>query len=190
MAQPWERQKGEKNLWFDRFTRFRLMGPDRSLLAIYNEWQDTKGRKRTRTPATSWRKACDKWQWRKRAEAWDKFERQRGEAEYEAERLEWRGKRRKLLQGFFGRLGQALRQLDPTDATLGQLTQAVRVAVQELRAEFDDEPTAKHDVTVGLDEPTRQLLAPFFALAARYVPADKMDEYKNELEKIAGGEDA
>jgi len=50
--------------------------------------------------------------------------------------------------------------------------------------------TAVQKAEVGLDEPTRQLLAPFFALAARYIPADRMDEYKNELEEIAGGEDA
>lgn len=43
---------------------------------------------------------------------------------------------------------------------------------------------------IGLDESTKQFLTPFFALVARYIPADKMDEYKAELEKIAAGEDA
>ena len=50
--------------------------------------------------------------------------------------------------------------------------------------------TAIQRSEVGLDEPTRQLLAPFFALAARYIPPDRMDEYRIELEKIAAGEDA
>ena len=139
----------------------------------------------------SWHNAFHTWRWKERAEAWDEAERERAEAEYEAERLEWREKRRKLLQGFFGRLVQALGDLDPTDATLGQLTQAVRMAIQELRAEFDDEPTARHDVKVGLSESTRQLLAPFFALAARCITdPDKLDEFKTEVGKIAAGEDA
>lgn len=88
----WERQKGELNLWYSRFTDFRLLGPGRSLLAVYNMWQDTKGHKRTQTPATSWRKACEKWNWRKRAEAWDEHLRQEDEAKWLQRREEIREK--------------------------------------------------------------------------------------------------
>ena len=51
--------------------------------------------------------------------------------------------------------------------------------------------TAVQKSEVGLDESTRQLLAPFFALAARCITEpDKLDEFKAEVEKIAAGEDA
>jgi hypothetical protein len=49
----------------------------------------------------------------------------------------------------------------------------------------------KADVSVGLDESTRQLLAPFFALAARCITEpDKMEEFKAEVARMAAGEDA
>lgn len=88
----WERQKGERNLWFDRFTRFRLQGPGRSLLALYNEWRIQKGAKKSDSVAVSWRRACEQWQWRKRAEAWDESERQKLEEEWADRRAEIRTK--------------------------------------------------------------------------------------------------
>jgi hypothetical protein len=51
--------------------------------------------------------------------------------------------------------------------------------------------TAVQKSEVGLDESTRQLLAPFFALAARCITEpDKMKEFKTEIAKMAAGEDA
>ncbi len=49
--------------------------------------------------------------------------------------------------------------------------------------------TAVQKSEVGLDEPTRQLLAPFFALAARCITdPDKLDEFKRELAKMGQNE--
>jgi len=51
--------------------------------------------------------------------------------------------------------------------------------------------TAVQKSEVGLSESTRQLLAPFFALAARCITdSDKMEEFKTEVAKIAAGDDA
>lgn len=177
----WDRQKGELNLWYDRFTRFRLQGPGRSLLSLYHQWQDEKGKKRAHSPAKSWRDACKKWEWRKRAEAWDKHERLRLEAEYNAEREEWRDKRRKLLQGFFGKLVQALGKLKVDDASFAQLTQAVKVIVQELRSEFDDLPTERHEVTMYDEAAFTELLNIMDSL----IPDEHREAYEGRLKTLS-----
>lgn len=95
MAHPWERQRSpdgelEPNLWFDRFTDFRLAGPERSLLGLYRQWLTDKGRERQKPPTRApqvWHDAAEKWDWRKRAEEWDaELRRQRIEEEEEARR--------------------------------------------------------------------------------------------------------
>lgn len=67
----WDRQPDEPARWFDRFERYRLMGPGRSVLAIVHQEQDQKGLKRTNNIAGAWRVAVDEWRWQERAEAWD-----------------------------------------------------------------------------------------------------------------------
>jgi len=153
-AKAWERQRDsdgklEPNRWYSRFTAYRLMGSGRSLLGCVNQERVQKGTKRRNSVPGAWSRAFERWCWRERAEAWDKAERERTEAEYEAERLEWRERRRQMLQGFFSQLAKALQKFEPEGASLGQLTQAVRTVTQELRAEYDDLPTEKRDVTTG-----------------------------------------
>jgi len=147
----WQRQRNEDstlepNLWYDRFTQFRLMGPTRSLLGCVNQERVKKGQKQSNYIPGSWRDASKKWNWHKRAEVWDEAQREREQEEYEEERLEWRKRRRRLLQGFFAKLAQALDHFEPERVTLGQLTQAVKTVMEELRAEFDDLPTEKKDI--------------------------------------------
>jgi len=94
-TKPWERQRDstgrlEPNRWFDRFTLFRLMGPNRSLTELCNRWRTEKGRKRRGYPLWNWRDKAKEWDWRGRAEAWDEHNRQEMEAEWVARRQETR----------------------------------------------------------------------------------------------------
>ncbi len=84
----WERLPGEPNLWYSRFETFRLMGPKRSLFALYQDIRAQAGASRRSQIGVpqSWRRASNRWRWRDRAEAWDEAERQRVRAEYEAQR--------------------------------------------------------------------------------------------------------
>ena len=98
MSNPWDRQRDESgdlepNLWFDRLTKFRLMGPGRSLLECVNRVRDEKGQKRSNIVPGSWRRASERWDWHARAEAWDEAERQRIEAEFKADCDTWRANR-------------------------------------------------------------------------------------------------
>lgn len=68
----WDRQEGEPSLWYGRFHAFLLKGSDRTLLGVYNEWRESRGRPRTKCPARTWRDACKRWEWRERAEAYDR----------------------------------------------------------------------------------------------------------------------
>lgn len=67
----WERLDGEPMLWFNRFSRFRRLGPERSLLAAYNQWRGEKGRERATGVPEPWARARDGWDWIERAEDWD-----------------------------------------------------------------------------------------------------------------------
>src|SRR3990172_303869 len=86
-VQPWDRLDGETNRWWQRFGRFRLLGPDRSILAVFNEWRLAKSREVSRSAPKTWRTAADRWRWRERAEAWDESLRAPAAAAAEAERL-------------------------------------------------------------------------------------------------------
>lgn len=96
-AQPWDRQRDndgklESNLWYDRFTTYRLKGASRSLLGCVNEERATKGRKRSNYTSGSWRRAAKKWDWDKRVLAWDEYKRTEDEAL-------WDDRRREIRQG-------------------------------------------------------------------------------------------
>ncbi len=102
---PWHRQPGEPNLWYSRFERLRLMGPTRSLLALYEQERAQRGATRrsgTGIPG-SWRKAADTWQWLTRCEAWDQAERERAQAE-------WQERQHAIREADYA-VGQRLRDL-------------------------------------------------------------------------------
>lgn len=70
---PWERLENEPALWFYRFERYRMLGPDRSLLATSNQWRLERSRRVLTSSPKSWAKARDRWRWQERAEAWDAY---------------------------------------------------------------------------------------------------------------------
>jgi hypothetical protein len=76
---PWEQMENEPNRWFQRFERFRLMGPGRS---IEGAWKaEESGGKR---PGKAWYKYSSIFRWNARAGAWDKHVTEQAEAEAEA----------------------------------------------------------------------------------------------------------
>lgn len=152
---PWDRQPEEPDRWFGVFEQFRLAGPKRSLLAIYNAERTAKGR----TPAVavpgSWSRNRAKWDWDDRAKAWDlhliEVERKR-----DAEEREKARKSRKLtIRALTALLGRTIEAtggkeggavLDPK--ALKDLSQAAAAIMRESRLEFG-EPTDRPDVTSG-----------------------------------------
>ena len=104
----WLRQKGEPNLWFRRFERYRRMGPHRSLLGCLNKERVEKGQKRTDDVPGAWRTAAKGWDWKKRAEAWDDHQAAKVEAEWEAKRKQLREREWKTSQAMLDKAEQML----------------------------------------------------------------------------------
>lgn len=121
--QLWDRQEDEPMRWYERFERFRLAGPQRSLLGTYKGEGAEKGREgqNQKTPRT-WNEAAEQWQWRVRAEAWDMAELERRRDDEEARYRESLDRHRdnalKLSQVA---LANAVRVLQATDKRLASL---------------------------------------------------------------------
>src|ERR1051326_2650312 len=86
--QPWSRLPKEPNLWYDRFERYRLAGPKRSIRSLYMEEMKAAGGNPSTSTPSSWQQAARKWNWKERAEAWDATDRHQAMQEFEHERLE------------------------------------------------------------------------------------------------------
>jgi len=86
-TQIWKQLEMEPNRWFQRFERFRLLGPERTLLGVFNEWRLAKSRPISRSNPKSWRDAANQWRWRERAEAWDQHISELASAVADDERL-------------------------------------------------------------------------------------------------------
>lgn len=83
--EAWGRQEGEPMRWFQRFDKFRLMVPVRSIAAVFNEENQRKPEKTRGNPGREWYEAAKQWQWEKRAAAWDAYRNAQIEAEILAE---------------------------------------------------------------------------------------------------------
>lgn len=125
-TQAWNRQRDddgklESNLWYDRFTAYRLKGASRSLLGCVNEDRVTRGRKRSNYSPGSWRRAAKKWNWDKRAMAWDEYKRAEDEAQWDDRRCEIREREWSQAGTLLGRVEQMLKfplaQIDRVDRT-------------------------------------------------------------------------
>jgi hypothetical protein len=144
----WARLDGEPTLWYERFERFRLAGPGRSLLKLYNEEREKagKGGIAKRVPG-AWDEAVKIWQWDARADAWDAAqlaeEATRREAEIAKEREEARANRRAMLKAYGSRVAQGLQLFDPKKMTPADVSRGVDTYLDQSRAEYDDEPTQR-----------------------------------------------
>ncbi len=84
MTHPWERLPEESSFWFQRFERFRLLGPTRSLAGAYNAERVSRGLDESENAPGSWRNAAKANRWHERAEAYDTYLTEQAAAEYEA----------------------------------------------------------------------------------------------------------
>lgn len=162
----WEMQEGEPARWYDRFDRYRLMPAHaRSMLAVYAD-EARPGAKRPASVPGAWKEASDTWQWEERAAAWDRHEAARRQAEYDEERRRDKDQRITLLKATRNKLAQRLANLEAADIPAAALISGVRLVVEQLRAEYDDEPTQRQsgavlniDVASLTDEQLDRILA-------------------------------
>jgi hypothetical protein len=146
----WDRQTDEPSKWFDRLDRFRRLGPNRSLLALYNQERNEQGMPPSRNHPPVWNKYVEKWQWHARCAAWDDHERRERDrkealekdAEWEAERRRNRDARRKVSQALMVCLGKTLKVASVQDHVepkeLAELAKAAAVILKESRLEYGE----------------------------------------------------
>lgn len=140
----WERQKGETDKQWLAFRTYRDLGlAERTLGAAYRQTYDKPSNKEAPPWFRAWAK---EFAWRDRVEAWDRHLDDLERLATEKERLDWRKHRRQVLRGFMGIIVEAIKHFDPTKANVGQITRAVDVLTQQMRAEMDDLPTEKKKV--------------------------------------------
>jgi hypothetical protein len=66
----WEKKSDEPLTWFNRFERYRLLGPQRSLDAASQRCAQVEGQRCAESSRT-WYGASRRWQWQERARAWN-----------------------------------------------------------------------------------------------------------------------
>jgi hypothetical protein len=129
----WDRQPDEPTRWFERFERFRQMGPRRSLLGCANAERVEVGRnekKLIRVPG-AWAEVAEKWKWRDRATAWDDYQRELARKEEQEELTRRRRVHIAQAQLVQGKAVERLQNLDPATLTardvLAYLSEGVRL---------------------------------------------------------------
>jgi len=142
--EPWHRLPAEPPRWFLRFERFRLMGPRRSVDEVWR--QEGAERRKGQRPSGAWFKQVKRWRWADRAAAWDLAEAERLAQEEAEGRQRAREVRRGLLKVLSGKLSAALAQMDAGKMSPFALVLAIRATSKEMRAEFDEEPTQRHQL--------------------------------------------
>jgi len=88
-----------------------------------------------------------KYNWVERAAAYDDHLKEQDRLEFEAQRKIAKKNRLAMLGKFEGHLIKALKDLNIDDPKLSEVTQALRLLLEQERIEFDDLPTQTHQLT-------------------------------------------
>lgn len=143
---PWDQLPQETDLWYERFIRYMLMGPSRSVpkvAAIFGASPNA---------LSSWFAKAKDNHWHDRARKWDQEEYRKDKEAQQQAREAARDKRIKLLDKLYTKLDQALDSLDDDPLRWQHVAPALRAVVGELRAEFEPErDTQGVEVTVTAD---------------------------------------
>ena len=146
LSNPLARSGSESNRASVALGDYARLGPGRSLSKLHQKYTEQS----VGTPPTRNFRVIQEWsrryEWQDRVATYDKIQAEREQKAYEDQRLLWRKRRSEILQGYFAKIAQALQKLDPEQASMSEVTTAMRMVVQELRAEFDDEPTERTEV--------------------------------------------
>jgi hypothetical protein len=88
-----------------------------------------------------------KYAWKERAAAYDAYRDWLDLRAADEERGKARRNRRIALGNALQKLNQCIGNIDPNDASVREVMPALTSVVKELRAEYDDEPTVRQQVT-------------------------------------------
>lgn len=148
----WDRQPDEPIEWFVRLEMYRLMGPTRTIEAV---WRGDADKGTGTRPSRQWYEQAAKWDWNGRCEEWDMENVAENRRRFAQEAARDKGERIMMLKEAQGKALQALRVADVTTAKFSEVMAAVRMVANELRSEYDDQPSQRHRYT--MDELDREI---------------------------------
>lgn len=164
-------------MWFFRFDVYYRPYLDRSLPKAYRRFiVDTRGEgARVSGVPPSWKNSFAKFRWEERAEAWDEAQRLERHAAEAKLREESRTRRLAMLNATMNKTFAALQGLDDKEAKWGDVINAVRMVVQELRQEHGDA-----DESAANGSPTH-INAPSWAVHLQALPPGEVDNLIRNL---------
>jgi len=140
----WDRQKGEPSKWFDRFEKFRLLGPQRTYIEVYRQEKEAatgESHDHLRAVPSTWRERGQQWQWRERASAWDRHMVEVKRGEEEQERVASRDRRASLIKRLQTILDRATAMFDQEvidTKELLNLVRAAQIVMNQSRLEYGE----------------------------------------------------
>lgn len=155
----WVRQDGETGRWFTRFSRYRALGPSRSIRKVFLEEQAAKNKytdeqlKDMRLPQ-HWSQHSRDWQWPNRALAWDAYVTQELDAEFlERNRLE-KDERYDDTQTMRAKWRELVAAIDPNihEIKPHEIIKMGTLINQDSRQEFEEPLKAKQKAEAGKAE--------------------------------------
>jgi len=154
--QAWRRRKTET---IAAFAAFQLYLEHGSIDAAWRATKQGQTSHAKRAPG-QWAKWSVKHEWVARAAAYADMLAEQDRVAYETERRQDKIDRVRLLKGYRGKLTQALTRLAPETADWQAVTSGLRMVMNELRSEYDDQPKAKLDVEHSGEIGTRIIEGP------------------------------
>jgi len=143
---PLMRIKGETTKQYAAFMDFVKMGGGRRIVDLWRRYHKLIEHDENTTVPTKNQQTLRNWSaWNKWTDRVKIFQEQQA-AEYAQNEIDARKRsreqRRSLLEGFLGRLAQAVQNLDTTKetVTMADLKDAIKMVASELRVEYDDQP--------------------------------------------------
>lgn len=175
----WLRLAGEPARWYARFDAYRLLGPRRTLEAVFDACKKSEGLAagaRRARPGTQWYEIAKQWQWKRRAEAWDEVERAAFLESERARRLDARRRRLEIIeaaqeQSYAALMAANLAALNATDLTdvaaARELLASVRVLLMDaLKAQRLEYGESTEIVEAGIEVTADDLQAAMADLEA------------------------
>lgn len=150
---PWKRQYGESTLDHDLFRRFVLLGPQRTIALLFREVMQTDDPELASSFSQDllhvrvWYAIATRYDWINRAICYDDFVSDYQFNAYARERSISKRARISMLNELKDLLVAHLPKLSEADLSAKTLIEGVRIVAQELRAEYDDMPRSRSEVS-------------------------------------------
>lgn len=150
----WEAQPGEPHLWFSRFHLYLLIVPERR--SISEAFRVATNSPVMDSATADWYEISRRWRWHDRALAYDNEQARILRAKVETLRLENKIKRIEMLEQVHDTIMRQLPELEYSEFNWRVAPAAIKVVLEQQRAEFDDEPKQRHELTGANGGPIQQ----------------------------------